>query len=398
VLTAYGLFYLGAIIFLLIGWLSAFKMAEEMYILNGNVQPLLNIVPNIIVFFIIATMFWVLPHIRTNEKIKRAYLNTNIFINKKTNYIVYITFSLTLFFLSIISIGDAPLFNIGKYTVSEMSYYRNEIFSNGLVSKLNIIRYLLLYLLIPLSFFIRAIGLKRIVLIDLVLILFSALSLSKTAIVLVIVFYFSGKFLKNRKPKYILLAVFSIVMAFYFIVYFTYYVDVHRSFNDVFKVLYLRLIATPIALSALYSNIFDYHQGYRSSVYYTYIFGGEFARISVLAMQNIVPLSSGNAPTGFIGTAYPNIPKTFHWFYYLVIVSYMYFFSNLIGLIRNYTLKYVFVFFLGILSWFFFLTEPLVVLNSYGIIYLSIAIIIVLIFPKKRFIKRGEIIEREIDF
>ncbi|MEK3978652.1 O-antigen polymerase [Psychrobacillus sp. FSL K6-2836] len=387
ILTAFGLFYIGTIIFLLIGWLSAYFLAEEMYILNGNTEPLINIVPSIITFIIIVNLFWFFPHFSSGNQMKNKQINTDVFINKNINFIVYSTFILTVFFLAIINISDAPLFNIGKYTVTEMSYYRNEIFATGLISKLNVFRYIVLYLLIPLCFFIRAVGLKRIIIVDIVFIIFSALSLSKTAIILIIVFYFSGKYLKNRKLIDVLLAILSIVFAFYFIVYFTYYVDLQRSFGDVFKVLYIRLIATPIALSGLYSTFFEFHQGFRSSVYYTYLFGGEFVRIAVIAMQNISPTSGGNAPTGLIGMAFPNIPKSYHWFYYLCVISYIYLFSNLIGLIKNYTIKHVFVFFLGILSWFFFLTDPLVALNSYGILYISGVVIIILLLQNKQFFK-----------
>lgn len=380
-ITAYVLFYLGMIIFLLIGWISAYLLADEMYVLNGNRKILNNIIGDIILFFILSSIFLLL---------QKKYFKLNMLEFQKIqipynliNFIVYSTVIFCVLMLLLIDLKTAPLLNIGKYTYQDMVFYRNSLFSKGLIEYLNVPRYIVFYMVIPVIFLLRGMGYK-ISIASLFLFLFvSLLTLSKTMFILIVFFFYVGKLVYHQKKRYLLWMSIISIIGFYLIVFTTYYVDVRRGFFDVLKVFYIRLITTPIALSAIYADIFSFDQGIRSSEYYTYIFGGNYSPIPVLAMQHIVSTSSGNAPTGIIGMAIPNIPKYLKWLYYLVFIFYVFSISYLINYIKNSYIKIIIMVVFGILSWFIFLTDPLVAFNSYGLLYIGIGVIILLLITQK---------------
>ncbi|WP_123807718.1 hypothetical protein [Abyssicoccus albus] len=386
IITILGIFFVGNIIFNNLGWLLAFYLKDKVYVLQGNEDLLINIIDDIYILnFILIFLLVIHPKTKLSMDKLQDYLlkvvsKDNFFIS----LITYSTVVVCLIFMIIIDLQSAPLFNIGQYTFSEMQHYRKEIFNTPLLQSLSVVRSLILYMITPLLFLKKGLGVKHNFFIDIVLITFSLLTLSKTAFILILFFYWMGKMLSNFSFKYVLYLIVSVSTAFYLIVYLTYYVDVQRDFYSVIEVLVIRLLASPIALCALYAELFSFNDGFRSSQYYTILFGGQAAQIPIIAMQHIDVNSRGNAPAGIIGSAYPNIPLLLHWGYYLSFSTLIYIISIIGNNIKSIILGYLIIPLYGILTWFLYLTEPLVALNSYGILYLSILIIIIFLFQPKR--------------
>lgn len=379
--TAYNLFYLGMIVFLPVGWISSYVLADEMYLLNGDTSILNKLIVPICVFILISSIFLFLQKKSTRTNLKTLGKITAI------NKYVYVLYGLSAVFcvllLLFINIKEAPLLNIGKYSVEEMGYYRDKLFQGTVVELLDVPRYIVFYMLIPICFFLKGMTYKIPNIIMGLFLFVALLTLSKTMFILNVFFYFIGKFYyTGKKISLIQLGIVS-AAGFYLIVYSTYYMDVKRDLFEVLKIFYIRMIPTPIALSSIYSEIFHFEQGLRSSQYYTYIFGGTFSSIPVMAMSYISPISDGNAPTGILGMAFPNIPLYFHWLYYSFFILFILVVSNLINYIENYYFKSIFTIMFGILSWFLFLTEPLVALNSYGLMYIAAAVLLYLLVKRK---------------
>lgn len=384
--TILGIFYIGHIIFNNIGWIIAYILIEKVYVIQGNYKMLENIIFEIYLLNSIIILLLIL-HAKTNLSVDRLKEEISIVVQKNSmllSFLTIFTATICIVFFLMIDMGKAPLFNIGKYSFEEMKYYRQEIFNNDILKMLNVVKYLVLYVTIPLIYLKKGLGIKHNIIFDIIFITFSLLTLSKTAFTLILVFYWIGKYLSSSSIKYLIALFVSISLSFYLIVYATYYVDVRRDFQSVFEILIIRLLASPISLSALYSQVFSFEQGYRSSTYYALLFGGNVVQIPIIAMQNIDINSKGNAPTGIIGSAFPNIPFMLHWLYYLIFGLYIFIISMISNKINNILLSYILVPLLGILTWFIYLTDPLVALNSYGIIYLSVVIIIIKLLQPKR--------------
>lgn len=379
--SAYDIFYCGMIIFVLVGWLSSYFLVEKMYILEGNQELLNGILLDVTFFFIITSFFLVIQKKGRKEIIHFDFLkrNFNILINSLTLFTVL--FCVIVIFS--INLSKAPLVNIGNYNSSDMLYFRSLLYDTPLMNMLNVPRYIVYYMVIPLLFFLK--GLRfNIPKIFLLLFLFTALlTLSKTMFILITFFYFIGRFLDSKKMSILIWYITISVTGYYLIVYFTYVMTIERSFIEIFEKLYIRLIATPISLSAIYADIFSYNDGFRSSIYYTYVFGGVFINIPIRAMQYISPISDGNAPTGIIGMAYPNLPMHLHWFYYLVFIIFVYIASYIFRFAQNQLIKITLIVLFGVLSWFLFFTDPLVALNSYGLLWIFIGTIIYLVVTKR---------------
>lgn len=374
-LSAFNIFYFGMLVFLVIGILLGFYYGEDMYLLNGDITKFNLIIPDIIQFFIIASLILLFqgrkPVTASRIEINVASKQIRLF----TTVVSIIVFMFLIVLLLSIKVSKAPLLHIGDYTKFQMEIARTELYQGGIHQILNVPRYIVFYVLIPLLCFLRGMGIKVNILLLALCLFFSVLTLAKTMFVLMVVLYFSGKYARSNKISNLFTMVGVVLLGFYWIVYSTYIVDIDRSFLEIIEVFFIRLLPNPIAISAAYAEIFSFDQGLRSSVYYTYIFGGQAAPVTIIAAEIMmgVPTDSINAPAGIIGMAYPNIPDGWHWLYFAFFILFVRFGSGIIAGINNPIIKLAAIFLFGICSWFILLTDPLTAVGSYGLLYILIA-------------------------
>lgn len=385
-ITAYTIFYCGVILFLFVGYIGTILWSDDIPSLVGGTQIMYPIIPDILIFWGLATIFLFIQSKNKGSVKEGIDTDTQRKLEKIGKAASYVTASFVLYVLLAINIESAPLMNIGTYTASQMAYFRSELYQVPIVQRTYVLQYVISYLVIPVLFLFKGLGMKINRLLLAIFLFFSVLSLSKTFVVIIIVFYFFGRFLNTGKKRKIIQMALCVAVVFYAIVYATYVVDVSRSFVDVTEILIIRTLFTPIALSGVYAEIFTFEQGLRRSEYYTWIFGGQIAPIASIAMNYVHPLSDGNAPTGIIGMAYPNVPKIAHFVYYLVFIIFVWVTSNSINTFSNYYLNIALTGAFGIMSWFIFLTDPLSAMNSYGLLYIFAFVMVFSLLknPKRR--------------
>ena len=382
--TAYNIFYVGVILFLIVGYGASFIWASEVPVLMGNEDLLFAIFLDVLVFWLISTVF-LFVQTKNGQGIrnKNIPLGIQLKLQRTGNLLTIFTSVFVMYVLLSIDLSIAPLLNIGTYTLEEMNFYRSVLFQVPIVQTTYVLQYALSYLVIPFLFLLKGLGLKINRLALVLFLFFSLLTLSKTFIVMILVFYFLGRFVNTGKKIKIIQMAIVVTGIFFAIVYATYMVDVKRSFYDVTAILFIRMLLTPISLSAIYAEIFSFEDGLRRSSYYVMIFGGEVAPIATMAMKYVSAISTGNAPTGIIGTAYPNIPKVAHYLYYTIFIVFVWFGSNLANGIRNYYFNISLTAAFGILAWFLFLTDPLTALSSYSLLYIFVFVVAIRVLAKK---------------
>jgi len=136
-----------------------------------------------------------------------------------------------------------------------------------------------------------------------------------------------------------------------------------------------RIIQVPIDLSALYAETFHYESGLRSSFWYTLLFGGKKVPLPIYAFTILNPSLDGNAPTGIIGSSYPNVPWYLHGIYYACFVGYIFLISEYILSIRHALFRLIINVVFGFGSWFILLTDPFTAMNSFGLLYIGALVV-----------------------
>lgn len=301
--------------------------------------------------------------------------------NQKGHFYYLLYFFALLFCTYIvisISLTDAPLLNIGRFSVEQMHAKRTTLYV-GNVSLFLI--YLFLYLIFPLTSFLAGKNRHNFTFL-LPLAFVSLLTLSKTAITFFLAFYFIGRYLREPNFRVVILGALSIIITFVLVVYSTYMVTIDRSVMDIIEVFFLRLFAIPVSISAGYEEIYTFNMGYRTSNYYTYIFGGEFYRADLNACLQFSGLKC-TMVSGFIGNANLNVPTELKYIYYFFICLFVFVSSLLTNKFKN-SYNGIFPVLLGLISFMFYLTEFTVVLNSYGFLWLLLVVIFHHFVPLKQ--------------
>lgn len=390
-LSAYTIFYTGGISLLLGGYLASYFLAEKNYILKGDTTLLEPIYWDLMQFFAISTvMFFLQRKFKLTKEIQSGrILPISSRANRMCNIAAVFSAMFVLLIMISANMSEAPLLNIGRYSQLEMAEARDVFYRTGFLDLLKVPRYIVYYLIAPMFFFLRGIGVKITFVSLAVFFIASLLTLAKTMFVLLTLAYFAGRYFSDKKLRNVSYAMIINLLGFYFIVYATYLADASRGFFEVVEVYFLRIFSIPISLAALYAEYFPFEDGVRSSKYYTYFFGGHADAIAAMAFKIIFPFGAidGNAPAGVIGSAYPNVPETLHWLFYLAVVLFVFVSSNLIAGIANRLVREMITALFGILSCFIFLTDPLTAINSYGLLYMVIFTCLIRYLKPHRLVK-----------
>lgn len=371
-------------LFGILGWISAYYLAEDVYVLKGKVDLLQPIAPLIAGMFVITLVLAILSPKANGGRIDQSGLNTVLVRNRGFFAVlekVAIAFSILL--LVTVDISNAPLFNWWHSNSAELLAARVAFYQeSSVMSALGVVRYLFQYALFPLLAFGRGIGLRVSWWSILLFVVIGLLTLAKTAFVFIVLGYVFGRAIRQQSVLPFIKGVVVITVAFVGIVAATYFLEGNRSLLDILYVFYLRLIVIPVSISAEYASIYAYSDGMRSSEWYVMFFGGEFTRLDLMACQ----INQGHECTmvsGIFGSLYPNVPDYLHWPYILAICFFVWGVSVFTASISRQLFRLLMTFFLGLSSAFFLLTDPLVALNTYGFLWGTL--IIFLYFVHKTF-------------
>ena len=335
-----------------------------------------QIVPDFIIFTSISMFFLlVLNSWGVRSKNKDMIASSDLHLMERIIYtlsVIVILFSVVM--SPFIDWASAPLFNIGYYSIGELGVARNELFEGGVLELLLVPRYIIFYMIFPVLFYSYGYGLRVPKVVLSIGCLFGLLTLAKTFIIINALCLFLGWWF--RRGGFIPLVMAGIILpsTFYIVVFVSYMTEINRLFLEVFKVLLSRIIQVPIALVAVYKEIFYFDQGLRSSYWYTFIFGGEKVPIQQIAGHHLAPnaVVVPNAACGILGSAYPNIPMELHAIYFSVIIGAVALFSFFVSRLKNYPLRIAATIIMGLQSLFILLTDPLTVFNSYGLMWSAI--------------------------
>lgn len=376
-LTVFNIFYFCMIILLFCGALSAclfdsIGMTSYVFERHG-IQVLQLILGDQMVFALIATVFLLMQ--AQNKYSRLESICPSPQVERYANFLGLCVLGFWGVLLLNINLTEAPLLNIGRYSYTEMLNARRNLY--GSVDSLAVLRYLSLYMIIPCIFLLKGMGCRVYTWMLPAFMIISVLTLSKTAFVMNVFMYFIGRYLQTKSIRTFFWMILCEVIGFYILVAAAYWVDVRRDFFDVTLVLMRRFIEIPISLSANYAQIFNFDEGLRQSIYYVLVFGGNKISISQLAGFRLFGDVAVQATTGIVGMAYPNVPPSLHYLYYVFFVLLVYFSSVITSYIREYSytaviIKSTLIVTLGNISGMIFMTDPLTVMNSYGFMWLTL--------------------------
>jgi len=371
-ITVLWLFNFGIFVFYHVGFWSLKFQTKDIYFLSNTSESIEHIVPDIIIFTIIAICVFLIMDSRGVKPTKIEYSKKEMFFIR--NIILMLTAIIILILVPILPFIDyshAPLFNIGSFSAEEMAIYRRGLFQGPILELMNVPIYLLLYTISPTLLFFYGLGFHISKIVLFAVFSFGILTLAKTFFVLNMTCFFVGWWFKRGGLLPIIIAQIIIPTVFFVIVYCTYLTDTNRSFIEVYSVLLTRIIQVPIALTAVYKEIFYFNEGIRSSYWYTLFFGGVKVPIQQIAGYYLMPnaVIAPNAACGILGSAYPNVPKELHWLYFTSITIFIAFVSYVVSQIKNYAIRVVGTVIIGSQSLFILLTDPLVAFNSYGFLW-----------------------------
>jgi len=265
----------------------------------------------------------------------------------------------------------APLFNIGTYGVEEMLQARNGMYQNGFLAATAIPRYLVLYVVCPILFLQRGLGVRVPLLLLATFTLFGLLPLAKTFLLLNYGLWALGAYLRTGRLTQLLPRAGVVLCGYFWIVRSIYLATFSREPLEMLWVLLARVSQIPVMCAIFYANHFRFADRARSNGIYQLLFGGHVKNLSS-DMMWLLAHRDGSAPAGLIGSCYPNLPPALYLpFFALVVAGVAWVSARLAG--QADTLgKAVFTLILGILSWLFCATDLFVVLNSYGFAYLAV--------------------------
>ncbi|WNO61698.1 O-antigen polymerase [Rheinheimera sp. MMS21-TC3] len=379
-LTVFNFFSLGYFIFCLLGFLLSSFYSDRMAMLNYQLDRINLVFDDILVVGGVVVILSLFQKKRNKTFYDGITISSEKNISSASFWVCYFfLLIISAFFLYTVPILNSPLFNVGVYSFEEMSYYREVFYKN---SNLLVI-YFLLYIINPVVAFLIG-RFKFNFLLLLPLVFTSTLTLSKTAIVFVLAFFIAGVYLRTLKVRHLLLGFAFILLSFTVIVYGTYMVTIERDFIDIAEVFIIRLVAVPISISAGYEYLYDFNDNYRTSVYYTYIFGGEYFRADLNACNYFVGKDC-TMVTGLIGNSNLNVPYYLKYLYYVFICFFVFITSVFIQYMLH-SKDNLIVVLLGFISFMFYLSEFTIVLNSYGYLWVLLLVMLYKLLPKKSFL------------
>lgn len=399
-ITVLWIFNLGGFVLYHIGFWYLRLQEEDIYFLVNTHERMEQIVLDIIIFTSLSMFFLFILNsqgvrLKNKDMITSDDLHLMGKIIKTLSAIVFII-SIVVFLL--IDWRSAPLFNIGSYSIREMAVARSLLFKEGALEFLSVPRYITFYVIFPILFYCYGYGLRVSKVVLFIGVLFGLLTLAKTFIIINTLCLFFGFWFRCGGILPGVVAGFVLPSVFYLVVYVTYVTEVSRSFLEVLNVLLVRIIQVPIALVAVYKEIFFFDQGLRSSYWYTLIFEGVKAPIQQIAGQYLAPNAFvvPNAACGILGSVYPNIPMYLHTIYFSLIIGSVVLSSFFVSLLKNYLMRIVATIIIGLQSIFIHLTDPLTVFNSYGFMWSTIFVFLMvygipfLIIASKQHVKHRE--------
>lgn len=366
--TILNIFAVGFLLMYIIGPISISLDASHAYMLGGDGSRVLIVLPEIVMMGIcmmLALRFQRDPgaDITCIEAGQFRKVNWRILAFPALGYLAVAA----LF----IPWSKAPLFNIGTYGLDQMAQARMDFYRPDFLVATNVLRYLVFYVICPVIFLQRGLGVRVPLLVLGILTFFGLMTLAKTFFVLNFSLWALGGFLRNGKLLPFMARVSVILGGFFWIVRSVYLSDLPRNFIEVMGVLFARIIQIPVVCSVLYAENFRFSDGIRTSFWYQIFFGGQVRDISGDLMW-VLAHRDGSAPAGIIGNCYPNIPPFIYPFYFGAVVLFVYAVSQGLARRRDNLFKVVMTIILGIISWFICTTDVLTVMNSYGFLYLSV--------------------------
>jgi hypothetical protein len=267
--------------------------------------------------------------------------------------------------------ADAPLLNVGRATMEQLADSRDLFYSTPLLEATSVLRLLVFYTLGPALFFMRGLGARVPLLLLGFLVFFGILTLAKTFFLFNALFFVAGRYLATGKFREVFLGLGATAGCLFWIVKSTFKSVVDREFFEVLTLLGSRIIQVPVCLSAMYKQLYTFDDGIRSSVWYTRLWGGHVQDVPAASMELVLHVP-GQAPSGMVGSCYPNVPPWAYAPYFLFFVGFMYFVSGRASRIPNPLLRTMLILLVGFDGWFMLLTDPLAAMNSYGLLYMGI--------------------------